>query len=339
MPFKPSRDSPQSPEADYSDLIDRVRKVARTRHYSIRTEEAYTAWVKRYIAFHRGRDPLKMGEQQINAFLSHLAVARRVSPSTHRQALSALLFFYRDVLRRRLPHLNDLVRPRTKRRLPVVLSREEVRRLLGLLEGTSRLVGELLYGTGMRLMECLRLRIKDIDFALNQIVVRNGKGGKDRLAILPSSLRTGINEHLEEVRVLHEYDLNSGNGAVWMPNALAVKYPAAATSWSWQYVFPAASLSEDPRTGRTRRHHIHETIVQRSVRAAVRTAKIHKPASCHTLRHSFATHLLENGYDIRTIQELLGHRDLKTTMIYTHVLNQAGGRGIKSPIDSLVLDS
>jgi integron integrase len=316
-------------------LLDRLRAALRARHYSLRTEEAYVAWVRRYVLFHGKRHPDEMGEAEINAFLTDLAVAKKVAASTQNQALSALLFLYRDVLGKSIDSLGDVVRARRPARLPVVLSAGEVKAVLSCLDGTPRLVATLLYGSGLRLMEALRLRVKDVDFALNQILVRDGKGQKDRRTMLPASLVEPLRQHLLEVKSLHDADLKSGLGETWLPDALTRKYPAASRQWAWQYVFPAPGLSTDPRTGRTGRHHLHETTIQKSVKEAVRKAGILKPASCHTFRHSFATHLLEGGYDIRTIQELLGHQDVTTTMIYTHVLNQAGGRGVRSPLDAL----
>ena len=316
-------------------LLDRLRAAVRARHYSLRTEEAYVAWVRRYVVFHGKRHPDELGEAEINVFLTDLAVSRKVSASTQNQALSALLFLYRDVLGKSVESLGDVVRARRPAHLPVVLTAAEVKAVLSRLEGDARLVATLLYGSGMRLMEALRLRVKEVDFALNQILVRDGKGQKDRRTMLPASLAEPLRQHLVNVKSLHDADLKSGLGETWLPDALAQKYPAASRQWAWQYVFPAPGLSTDPRTGKSGRHHLHESTVQKAVKEAVRKAGIAKPASCHTLRHSFATHLLEGGYDIRTIQELLGHRDVGTTMIYTHVLNQAGGRGVRSPLDAL----
>lgn len=316
-------------------LLDRLRAAIRARHYSLRTEEAYVAWVRRYVLFHGKRHPDEMGEAEINAFLTDLAVKKKVSASTQNQALSALLFLYRDVLGKSVASLGDVVRARRPERLPVVLTPAEVKAVLSRLDGAPRLVATLLYGSGLRLMEALRLRVKDVDFALNQLLVRDGKGQKDRRTMLPASLAETLRQHLVEVKSLHDTDLRSGLGETWLPEALTRKYPAASRQWAWQYVFPAPGLSDDPRAGRTGRHHLHETTIQKAVKEAVRKAGLPKPVSCHTFRHSFATHLLEGGYDIRTIQELLGHRDVGTTMIYTHVLNQAGGRGVRSPLDAL----
>lgn len=312
-------------------LLDRVRHACRVRHYSIRTEDAYTAWAERFIRFHGIRHPDTMGEPEVNKFLTHLAVDRHVSASTQNQALAALLFLYDAVLARPLDELK-VVRANRPRRLPVVLSREEVRRVLAELDGSHRLIGLLLYGTGMRLLECLRLRAKDVDFTLNQIVVREGKGDKDRRTVFPGVLKAELRDHLEVVRGQHDRDLAEGFGRVYLPAALAVKYPNADREWGWQYVFPSRSRSVDPRSGTERRHHLHEGGVSREVSAAVRRAGVTKPATAHTLRHSFATHLLEDGYDIRTVQELLGHESVETTMIYTHVLGR-GGLGVRSPLD------
>lgn len=316
-------------------LLDRVRDAIRVRHYSIRTEEAYVGWIRRFILFHHKRHPDSMGAEQVNAFLTYLATSENVASSTQAQALSALLFLYRHVLDDPLPWLQDVVRARKPRRLPVVLTKDEVRSILAEMSGTPKLVVSLLYGTGMRLLEGLRLRVKDIDFVTRVIVVRDGKGQKDRRTMLPIVLSDPMREHLEIVRVLHQRDLQEGYGEVWLPHALSRKYPNAAREWGWQYVFAAAGRSTDPRSGVVRRHHIEDSGIQKAVRTSVHRTGIAKPVGCHTFRHCFATHLLQDGYDIRTIQELLGHADLKTTMIYTHVLNQAGGRGVKSPLETL----
>ncbi|HEV2131032.1 MAG TPA: integron integrase [Longimicrobiaceae bacterium] len=313
-------------------LLDQVRAAARLKHYSLRTEEAYVRWIRRYILFHELRHPADLGPEHVRAFLSHLATEEEVAASTQNQALAALLFLYKVVLERPLGEISNVVRAKRSRRLPVVLTREEVRALLNEMQGTNRLIASLLYGSGLRLMECLRLRVKDLDFASQQILVRDGKGAKDRVVMLPGTLEDDLRHHLRAVKHLHEADVRNGRGAVYLPYALARKYPNAARSWTWQYVFPAHHLSEDPRSGEVRRHHLSESVVQKAVRAAIRRAGILKRGSCHTLRHSFATHLLEAGYDIRTIQELLGHADVSTAMIYTHVLNR-GGKGVRSPLD------
>jgi integron integrase len=314
-------------------LLDRVREEIRVRHYSRRTEDAYVRWVRRFVVFHRMRHPRELGALEIGHFLTHLATRGKVAASTQNQALNALVFLYRNVLGDPFPELEELVRAKRPARLPVVLSRDEVRRVLDRIEGPPGLVANLLYGAGLRLLEALRLRVKDLDFPRNQLVVRDGKGQKDRVSVLPDRIQDGLRLHLRLVKIQHETDLSAGYGEVYLPDALARKYPSAARAWGWQYVFPAPNRSTDPRSEKIRRHHLHETVVQRAVRRAIRAAGIDKPASCHTFRHSFATHLLENGYDIRTVQELLGHTDVRTTMIYTHVLNR-GGRGVQSPLDA-----
>lgn len=311
-------------------LLDQVREVLRVKHYSLHTEKTYVDWIKRFIFFHGKRHPRDMGAAEVQAFLSDLAVRGNVSASTQNQALNALVFLYRQVLHLEIGALDELVRARRPRRMPTVLAREETQRVLAALSGTYQLLGRLLYGTGLRLMECLRLRVKDIDFAMNHIIVRNGKGDKDRVTMLPESLKGQLQDHLRRVKILHEQDLAAGHGEVYLPEALARKYPAAARQWAWQYAFPSARL--DTRSGKNRRHHLDEQALQRAVRAAVKLAAINKPASCHTLRHCFATHLLEAGYDIRTVQELLGHAHVNTTMIYTHVMNRPGV-GARSPLD------
>jgi integron integrase len=315
-------------------LLEQARDAIRLRHYSIRTEESYLRWMKQFILFHNKRHPAQMGEPEVTAFLSHLAVDRKVSSSTQNQALAALLFLYKEVLKQPLDWLDNIQRAKKPERLPLVFTRQEVRSILMHLEGSKWIVGSLLYGAGLRLLECLRLRIKDIDFGYNQILVRDGKGAKDRITVLPGIVREPLQHHLVKVKALHELDLREGFGQVYLPDALARKYPNAPREWGWQYSFPAAKRSVDPRSGEIRRHHIPESVIQKSVKAAIRKAGIAKPGSCHTFRHSFATHLLDGGYDIRTVQELLGHKDVSTTMIYTHVLNR-GGQGVRSPIDAL----
>ena len=315
-------------------LLDQVREAIRMRHYSIRTEEAYVGWIKRFILFHGKRHPLEMGEDEITRFLSALAVHGQVSASTQNQALCALVFLYRHVLGQNLGWLDGVVRAKRPQRLPVVLTRPEVKALLSALDGIHWSMASLLYGAGLRLLECLRLRVKDIDFASHQILVREGKGNKDRRTMLPAVVKEPLAAHIEHVRQQHQHDLANGFGRVYVPGALQRKYPHANSEWGWQWVFPASQISLDPRSGEHRRHHVHESVLQRAVKEATRKAGLTKAVSCHTLRHSFATHLLEDGYDIRTIQELLGHQDVKTTMIYTHVLNR-GGKGVYSPIDRL----
>ena len=315
-----------------SKLLDQVREVIRVKHYSLRTEETYVQWIKRFIFFHNKRHPREMGAPEIERFLTDLAVRGKVAASTQNQALNALVFLYSQVL-----HLEagefSAVRAKRPSRLPVVLTEGEVRRvLMAVKPGTISLMARLLYGTGMRLMECVRLRVKDVGLEQNQIVVRDGKGFKDRVTMLPISLKPELEQHLHRVRLLHEQDVAGGGGEVYLPYALERKYPNAPREWGWQYVFPAAHASEDPRTGRRRRHHANETSLQRAVKEALRASGITKPASCHSLRHSFATHLLEKGYDIRTVQELLGHSSVETTQIYTHVMAKPG-IGVRSPLD------
>ncbi len=314
-----------------SPFLASVREAIRVRHFSLRTEEAYVGWIRRFILFHRKRHPRDMGEAEVQAFLNHLAVRRKVSASTQSQALNALIFLYRHVLGRPLGEIGELVRPKRARRLPVVLSVEEVARILRALEGQHWLIGCLLYGSGLRLMEAVRLRVKDLDFEHRAVVVRDGKGGKDRVVTLPDELEVPLRRHLEARRTVFERDVANGHGGVSLPHALARKYLRAPLEWGWQYVFAASRVGRDPRSGAPRRHHIHESAVQRAVKLAVRRANTGKPASCHTLRHSFATHLLERGADIRTVQEQLGHSDVRTTQVYTHVLNR-GGRAVKSPL-------
>lgn len=315
-----------------SDLLNRVRTLIRTRHYSYRTEQTYVHWIKQFILFHDKRHPAEMGANEVTEFLSYLAVSRRVAASTQNQALAALLFLYRQTLGIQLPWLDNVVRAKKPPRLPVVLTREEVRMLLSRLGQQNWLMASLLYGSGLRLKECLRLRVKDIDFDYKQIVVRDGKGEKNRVTMLPASLLEPLRKHLGYVSSIHVRDLREGFGKVNLPYALARKYPKANKEWPWQFVFPAAQRSRDPRSKEIYRHHLGEWVLQKAVKDAVARCRFSKPASCHTLRHSFATHLLEDGYDIRTVQELLGHKDVRTTMIYTHVLNR-GGKGVKSPLD------
>ena len=315
-------------------LLEQVRARIRFKHYSIRTEHTYVDWIKRFIRHFGKRHPKDMGADEVQSFLTHLAVAGNVAASTQNQAKSALLFLYKEVLALELPWLDKVEAARTPKRLPVVLTRDEVMAVLLRLEGRHGLIARLLYGTGLRIMECLRLRIKDVDFERGEILVRDGKGAKDRVTMLPASVIPALREHVERVRELHRQDLAAGYGEVHLPYALDRKYPSAGREWMWQYVFPSASLSIDPRTGVVRRHHVQDQSVQRAIRQAVRDAGINKPATPHTFRHSFATHLLDSGYDIRTVQELLGHSDVSTTMIYTHVLNR-GGRGVASPLDRL----
>jgi integron integrase len=315
-------------------LLDQVRQAIRARHYSKRIEKTYADRIKRFIFFHAKRHPLEMGEPEINQFLTDLAVNKKVSASTQNQALSAILFLYQRVLEKPLEWVNPAVRAKKPKRLPVVLTRQEVKTILDSMDGAPKLVATLLYGAGLRLNECLELRFKDIDFTTNQILVRDGKGRKDRITTLPASMKEPLLAHLRDVWRLHQRDLREAAGRVVLPYALARKYPSADREWGWQWAFPAPTRYFDKEAKIERRHHLHETAVQKAMKLAVNRARIGKPATPHTLRHSFATHLLEDGYDIRTIQELLGHNDLNTTMIYTHVLNR-GGRGVRSPADML----
>ena len=318
----------------HSELFDRLHVALRTRHYARRTEQAYGHWITRFTHFHHGRHPAEMAEPEINAFLTHLAVKGQVSASTQNQALAALLFLYRHVIGCNVGDLGEVIRARKPERLPVVMAREEVKAVLANLTGEKRLMASLMYGAGLRLMECLRLRVQDIDFSRNEILVRDGKGAKDRITMLPESLNAPLQAHLKKVEAIHEKDLANGWGRVLLPDALDRKYPNAPKDWRWQWVFPQETRWKNTKTGEEGRHHVHETILQRTVKDAVRRAGVVKHAGCHTFRHSFATHLLETGYDIRTIQELLGHKDVSTTMMYTHVLNK-GGHGVRSPIDGL----
>jgi integron integrase len=323
-----------APIPDKPRLLDQVRQRIRAKHYSPRTERVYISWIRRFILFHNKRHPSEMSEREVNVYLTHLAVDRNVSASTQNQALSALLFLYKEVLEQPLNRIDGVVRAKRPQRLPVVLTREEIRCILGHLDGTPKLVCSLLYGTGMRLLECLQLRVKDVVTARSELVIREGKGGKDRITMLPARLSGPLTKQLEFVRAQHNGDLSNGLGQVALPYALARKYPHADRSLAWQWVFPATSHYRDRETMIRYRHHLHETVVQQAMRKAVVATGISKRASCHTLRHSFATHLLQDGYDIRTVQELLGHKDVKTTMIYTHVLNRGAG-AVRSPFDNI----
>jgi integron integrase len=313
-------------------LLAQVRAACRARQFSRRTEEAYVDWIRRFVLHHDKRHPAELSADDVTRFLTHLAVVRRVSASTQTQAASALLFLYREVLRLPMAPARDVVRPTRPPRVPVVLTRDEVMTVIAHTDGTKRLVCSLLYGSGLRLLEALQLRVQDIRLDRREVVVRAGKGGGDRLTMLPLAINDVLARQIERVASLHQRDVANGHGWVELPRALALKYPNAGRELAWQYLFPAARLFTDTQTGEQRRHHLHETAVQRAVTQAVRAAGIRKRASCHTFRHSFATHLLEDGYDIRTVQELLGHKSLNTTMIYTHVLNR-GGRGVRSPLD------
>jgi len=314
-------------------LLDQVRELIRLKHYSIRTEQTYVSWIKRFILFHGKKHPNDMGKNEIEAFLTHLAKNLNVASSTQNQAFNALLFLYKQVLDQPLDEKINAVRAKKPRRLPTVMTNDEAVKVIDMLSGIHQLMAKLLYGSGLRLMECIRLRVKDVDFEMNQIMVRDGKGQKDRVTVLPERVKRDIKEHLERTRRIYEDDLARGYGRVYLPYALARKYPNANQEWGWQYIFPSKSLSKDPRSNEIRRHHVHENSLQKAVKKSVQLNRLNKPASCHTFRHSFATHLLESGYDIRTVQELLGHKDVSTTMIYTHVLNR-GGRAVLSPIDA-----
>jgi integron integrase len=345
-PFQPADDTdvpvevtqwsgPQVPnDRKQPKLLDQLRHALRCRHYSRKTEGSYCFWVKRFIFFHHLRHPKDMGENEINRFLSQLAIGAKVSASTQNQALSALLFLYRHVLKREIGDLGEVIRARKPKRLPIVLTREEVKAVLTRLHGQTWLAACLMYGTGLRLNECICLRVQDLDFGGNQILVRSGKGDKDRVTMLPQSTKQPLLEHLQRVKGIHEKDLAAGFGKVELPHALGRKYPNAPWEWRWQFVFPQTHRWINRATHEQGRYHLDESIVQKAVKAAVRDAGLVKRATCHSLRHSFATHLLESGYDIRTVQELLGHKDVRTTMIYTHVLN-LGGKGVRSPIDSI----
>ena len=315
-------------------LLDQARIAMRQRHYSLKTEKSYVSWMKRFILFHNKKHPKDMGDHEIEQFLNHLVLKRGVSASTQAQALNAIVFLFKQVLKIEVGNFENLRKSNKPKRLPVVLSVSEVGQILSLLDGRNRLMASLLYGAGLRLMECVRLRIQDIDFDYAQLHVRNGKGQKDRVTTLPKSLFGNLRNQLEQTRLIHQQDMKEGFGEVWMPPALSRKYPRAGSEWGWQYLFPSTKRSIDPSSGKERRHHLDEKVLQRAVKQAVRQSGIAKRASCHTFRHSFATHLLERGQDIRTVQELLGHSDVSTTMIYTHVLNQ-GGMGVQSPLDAL----
>ncbi len=321
-----------TPTAGAPKLLDQVRGQLRVKHYSLRTETQYIQWIRRFILFHGKRHPRELGAAEVEAFLTHLATDGNVAASTQNQALSALLFMYREVLGMDLPWLGNVVRAKRPKKLPVVLTRREIKAVLDRMSGIYGLMAALLYGTGMRLMECVRLRVKDVDFVRGEILVRDGKGGKDRVTMLPQSVAPELEAHLRKRRAVFDEDKAKGKGAVYLPDALDRKYPNAPEEWGWQYIFASGSYSVDPRSGKERRHHLDEKLLQRAMKRAVSEAAIAKPATPHTLRHSFATHLLESGYDIRTVQELLGHSDVSTTMIYTHVLNK-GGRGVISPLD------
>lgn len=313
-------------------LINRFHYLIRLKHYSIKTEKTYLHWIMRYLAFHDNCDPKDLTSQEIEAFLSHLAVNLKVSASTQKQAFNALLFLYREVLKKELGESINAIRAKKPARLPTVMTKEETAKVIAAVPADHQLMVKLIYGSGLRLMECLRLRVKDVDFGNNQILIRDAKGMKDRITVLPDSLKPLIQEHLERVKLLHQNDITKGYGRVHLPYALGRKYPNASLEWAWQYVFPAKSLSKDPETGETGRHHVHENVLQKAVRTAVCLVGIAKHVNVHTFRHCFATHLLEANYDIRTVQELLGHKDVSTTMIYTHVLNKPGIT-VKSPLD------
>ncbi len=315
-------------------LLDQLREALRSRHYSPRTERTYLMWVRRFIRFHHLRHPAEMGEPEINAFLTHLAVEERVGASTQNQALAALLFLYRNVINREVGELKGVIRARKPERVPVVMTREEIELVLAQLTGDRWLMASLMYGAGLRLMECLRLRVQDLDFARNEIQVRDGKGAKDRVTILPKSLRLTLQEHLARVKAVHGHDLAAGWGRVQLPTALSRKFPNAAVEWRWQWAFPQEGRWRNSETGEQGRHHVDPSLVQRAIKDAVLRAGLTKRATCHTFRHSFATHLIEAGYDVRTVQELLGHSDVTTTMIYTHVLNR-GPASVRSPADQL----
>ncbi len=331
---EPLKTSGPVSKTDIAELSEQTRMEIRTRHYSRSTEKTYMYWIRQFIYFNNMRHPLEMNEREVQTFLSHLTTRKNFSASTQNQALSALLFLYRHVLKQEIGDFHEIVRARKSRRLPVVLTVDEVRAVFKNLDGEMLLIARILYGSGLRLSECLQLRVKDIDFEMNQTTVRDGKGKKDRITMLPTTVKGPLKRHLQKVKKIHEQDLSGGYGQVFLPYALVRKYPNASREWIWQFVFPQKRRFRNKETGEEGRFHIHETIVQRAMRDAVRAAGITKRASCHTLRHSFATHLLQACYDIRTVQELLGHKDVKTTMIYTHVLNRRG-QGVKSPADVL----
>lgn len=315
-------------------LLEQVRNALRSRHYSIRTEEAYLSWIKRFILFHHKKHPQYLTDHDISDFLTYLALKCNVAASTQNQAVSALVFLYREVLNVDVLHFQSMVSAKKPAKLPTVFDKNEVKRIFLFLDGTPFIMAALLYGSGLRLMECIRLRVKDVDFHYKQITVRDGKGQKDRVTPLPEELTAKLKQHLQKVKLLHRKDIEEGFGQVFLPFALQRKYPNANREYGWQYLFPASKRSKDPRSGQIRRHHLDESVLQRAVKKAIHQANIQKPGSCHTLRHSFATHLLEQGYDIRTVQELLGHKDVRTTMIYTHVLNR-GGFAVNSPFDTI----
>jgi integron integrase len=327
-PTHPNNTSDPKPKK----LLEQVQEALRTKHYSYRTEQTYIDWIKRYIIFHKKQHPKDLGVEQIRAFIAYLATERKVATSTQNQALSAILFLYRTVLGQEINLSPDLINPSRPKRLPTVLTHEEAMTVINAMRGKPRTMTKILYGSGLRLMECLRLRVRDIDFEHHQIIVRGGKGDDDRFTILPDAVATDLKHILQDVKALHQKDLRDGHGEVALPNALGVKYKNAGKEWGWQYIFPASRLSLDPASGIMRRHHLDETVLQKAIRNAAKLVKIDKEVTAHTFRHTFATQLLQNGYDIRTIQELLGHKDVKTTMIYTHVL-QRGARAVKSPLD------
>lgn len=313
-------------------LLDLVKESIRLKHYSYKTEIAYLSWIKRYIIFHNKKHPSELTEKHIRQYLSYLAMERNVASSTQSQALNAIMYLYKNVLKIELGDIGEIEKAKRKINIPVVFTPTEAKNVLAQMKGVNKLMASLLYGTGMRLMECVRLRIKDVDFGNNRIIIRDAKGHKDRITVLPEKLIEPLKLQIKKVKILHQQDLADENGTVYLPNALAEKYPSAPKSFGWQYLFPASKISVDPRSGKTHRHHANESVLQKAVGVAVKATKFLQPASCHTFRHSFATHLLENGYDIRTVQELLGHKNVKTTMIYTHVLKK-GGLAVKSPLD------